>query len=74
MVKGDSDIQENDMEEFDLKEVNPKELFGEQEPNVYLYNNHKNNVVITSGMKWYTRLWYMISNPFVYLFTGKIRY
>ena len=74
MVKGDSGIQENNMEEFELKEVNPKELLDGQGPNVYLYNNNKNNIVITTGMKWYTRLWYMISNPFVYLFTGKMRY
>ena len=68
------EVQENDMEEFELKEINPKELLDEQEPNVCLYNNYKNNVVITTGMKWYTRLWYMISNPFRYLFTGKLLY
>jgi len=24
--------------------------------------------------KWYMRLWYLISNPFLYMFKGKIRY
>lgn len=50
-----------------------------KEPNVYLYTTSDNikiskNVLIITGMKWHLRLWYMISNPFTYLFTGKIRY
>lgn len=62
------------MEERILEEVNPKEVLDEQGPNVYLYNNDKKNVIITTGMKWNTRLWYLISNPFRYLFTGKWKF
>lgn len=29
---------------------------------------------IESRAPFFTRLWYMISNPFLYLFTGKKRY
>lgn len=29
--------------------------------------------IITSA-KWYTRLYYIITNPFTYLFTGIVRY
>ncbi len=68
-MRGDSGILENDMREFDLKE-----LLEEQGPNLYLYHKGTNDVTIISGVNWYTRLWYLISNPFVYLFTGKIRY
>lgn len=61
------DIQENDMA-IDLE---TKELLDDvQEHNVCLYNRYKHNVVVVSGMSWYTRLWYLISNPFRYLFTG----
>jgi hypothetical protein len=31
-------------------------------------------IVITSISPWYMRLWYLVSNPFRYLFTGKIVY
>lgn len=58
--------------EYELKEVNPKEILvsSTNEPNVYLYADEKRNVKITTGMSWYTRLWYLLSNPFRYLFTG----
>ena len=29
--------------------------------------------VITSNMKWHIRLWYVITNPFYYVFAGKWR-
>lgn len=31
-------------------------------------------IIIMTTRNWYIRLWYFISNPFRYLFTGKIRY
>ena len=33
-----------------------------------------NTIQIRSELKWYTRLWYVISNPFCYIFKGYIRY
>jgi len=35
--------------------------------------NHT-SLLICSKTKWYKRLWYVISNPFLYVFKGKIRY
>lgn len=29
---------------------------------------------VKSPIKWYKRLWYLISNPFTYIFLGYIRY
>jgi hypothetical protein len=54
------------------KEVNSNET--EKSANVILYYKKTNAVVITSGETWYIRLWYLISNPFRYLFTGLIKY
>lgn len=31
-------------------------------------------VMINSNEEWYMRLWYLISNPFRYLFTGKVKF
>ena len=31
-------------------------------------------VVITTQANWYTRLWYLISNPIMYIVIGKIRW
>jgi hypothetical protein len=31
-------------------------------------------LLIEAKTSWYKRLWYVISNPFLYVFTGKIRY
>ena len=36
--------------------------------------NRFNGLTITSKEKWCMRLWYFMSNPFRYLFTGKIKY
>ena len=54
------------------KEVNSNET--EKSANVILYYKKTNAVVITSGETWYIRLWYLISNPFRYLFTGRVRH
>jgi hypothetical protein len=32
------------------------------------------SLFINSRVKWYKRIWYIISNPFLYIFQGKIRY
>jgi hypothetical protein len=34
----------------------------------------KNVIIFQSAMKWYTRFWFVITNPIYYIFTGKIRY
>jgi hypothetical protein len=43
-------------------------------PNKFSYNkkNYENYIdtFIVSHRKWYIRLWYLISNPFRYLFKG----
>ena len=33
-----------------------------------------NAITIRTGVKWYKRLWYIISNPITYIFAGRIRY
>lgn len=30
--------------------------------------------LINNSTKWYKRIWYLISNPFLYLFKGKLRF
>jgi len=75
-----SDIRENDMAtKKDLKkaikileEVHSDEIA--QSPNVHLYYKNDYSVTITTGEIWYKRLWYLISNPFRYLFTGKWKF
>ena len=57
-----------------LEEVDPKELLEEQGPNLFLYHNDNKSVTIISGEAWYMRIWLFFSNPFRYLFTGKVRY
>jgi len=37
-------------------------------------DEHKNSITIKSMVKWYKRIWYIIANPFYYIFCGKIRY
>ena len=44
------------------------------EANVYLYAKNTKGVIITSAENWLTRLWCIITNPFRYIFTGRIRY
>jgi hypothetical protein len=51
---------------------------------VKLYINSKNGsknqiqdikgILLTTNSKFFTRLWFQISNPFRYIFRGKIRY
>ena len=31
-------------------------------------------IYFISSQKWYKRLWYFLSNPFLYLFVGKVRF
>lgn len=34
-----------------------------------------NGIIFTAGTtSWYVRLWYLISNPFRYIFLGKIKW
>lgn len=44
-------------------------------PDIYLYrDSNRNDVTIISGVKWYVRIWYLISNPIRYIFTGETRF
>jgi len=35
---------------------------------------HDHSIEIKTGLKWYARIWVLISNPFRYLFKGILRY
>jgi len=46
-----------------------------KKPDVILNSDLKDSITIKNpGSSWYRRLWNIISNPFMYLITGKIRY
>jgi hypothetical protein len=63
------------MPEIRLEEVKiGQEIKTKSEPNVTLYYEDTRTVTITTGEKWYTRFWYLISNPFRYLFTGNWKF
>ena len=55
-----------------LKEVHSDEIT--QGANVHLYYKDSMGVTITSVEKWLIRLWLLVSNPFRYIFTGRVRY
>ena len=57
-----------------MAETKQIDIHAGSEPNVYLYYKDTKTVTITTGVKWYTRLWFLISNPFRYLFTGKWKF
>jgi len=52
------------------------EMSTPQTADVMLYKNPKKGmgILLITNNKFFKRLWYMITNPFRYLFTGKIRY
>ncbi len=39
-----------------------------------IIHNDINSITIKTGVKWYTRIWYILTNPILYIFTGRIRY
>lgn len=41
---------------------------------VFTNNKKKKGILLISDNRFFTRLWFQISNPFRYLFTGKLRY
>ena len=43
-------------------------------PNVILSRKNNKAVTIQTGEKWYVRIWYIISNPFTYIFKGRLRF
>ena len=45
-----------------------------QAPDVKLYTNPKKGILLISDNKFFTRVWFYLSNSFRYIFTGKIRY
>jgi len=53
----------------------PEETEVEWKANVILYEEpNSKGIVLKTGNKFFRRLWLMISNPFRYLFKGKIYY
>ena len=42
-------------------------------PNVII-DGEPDTISITTSATWYTRLWRVVSNPFYYVFCGKLRY
>lgn len=38
------------------------------------FYHYKNSIGYVVPTLWYNRLWYLISNPFYYLFKGVVRY
>ena len=59
-------------EEIDKMEA--KETTSKEGPNVLLYYKGTQALAITSGETWYKRIWYVLTNPFTYIFAGKLRY
>ena len=45
-----------------------------QMADVKLYANKQKGILLLTDNKFWKRLWFQISNPFRYVFTGKIRY
>lgn len=43
-------------------------------PNVELYAYNGKGLIISTDNKFFTRLWFQLTNPFRYIFTGKIKY
>lgn len=43
-------------------------------PDVRLNGNKKKGIVIISDNNFITRIWFLLTNPFRYIFTKKIRY
>lgn len=41
---------------------------------VKIYANNKKGILLISDNKFLMRLWFLISNPFRYVFTGHVRY
>lgn len=37
-------------------------------------SNTDSIIIINAKRKWYKRIWIIITNPFLYVFSGKIRY
>lgn len=44
-------------------------------PKEFIFNRKSRYAVtIKTGEKWYTRIWYWITNPITYIFAGRIRF
>lgn len=41
---------------------------------IELNNNKMKGLVLISNNNFFTRIWFLLSNPFRYIFTGKLRY
>ena len=44
------------------------------QPDIIIRENSNDAIIIKTGVKWYARIWYILTNPILYIFTGKIRY
>lgn len=43
-------------------------------PDVKLYAYRGKGIIISTDNKFFIRLWFQLTNPFRYIFTGKIKY
>ena len=43
-------------------------------PDVQLNNSNRKGITIISDNKFFTRVWFFLSNGFRYIFSGKLRY
>lgn len=41
---------------------------------IVLYKDNSNGVTIITATKWHVRIWNVLTNPFFYIFAGRIRY
>lgn len=55
-----------------MKEVFPDKVV--HIPNAYLYHKNDKCLTITTGEAWYKRIWFLVSNPFRYLFVGRVKF
>ena len=55
------------IERYEMPELN-------KQADVTLYPDKQKGILLKTDNNFWNRLWFQISNPFRYVFTGKIRY
>ena len=69
-VQADLDQATNEIVDYDYT---PKNDITFNSLDTHIDLNGK-NIKIVGKQKWYIRIWYILSNPFCYIFTGYVRY
>ena len=64
-----SDAQPSDAQPSDAQPSDEQ-----QTSDVQLYPKKQKGILIMTDNKFFIRIWFLLSNPFRYIFTGKIRY